>query len=222
MSEDVKTFVLNGWAASPDAWKLCTFKRDAVFSYIDHLDGKTEAAFAAAAGGAVLVGWSMGASYALRLALKSPARVRALVLVAATPRMMQDEGWPGMTERRLSALEMGLKMTMGGGGFSSIPARLPNPYVMDSDANLKRGLDYLRSTDLRAELEAKRDAFASLPCVLFQSEKDPVVRASNAGYLKGIFARAQLHMIPGAEHALPIFIPEQITSAIQTATSLKR
>ena len=210
----MKTFVLNGWAASEHAWDLCTFRRDRVFSYVEQLDGAPEAAMRGT-DAAILVGWSMGGSGALRLAIDFPEKVKGLVLVAATPRMMKDDGWAGMTERRLAALELGLRMT-NGGGFFGIPEGRPNPYMMDADANLKRGLEYLRATDLRKPLE---DLAASgrlrCPVAIFQSERDGIVRPENARFLAGIFPGARVVMVPGSEHALPVEIPSAIDAAVQ-------
>ena len=110
----MKTFVLNGWSAAESAWSLCLFPRDAIFDYIDQLDGLSERAVQEAEDGAILVGWSMGGSTALRIATKYPDRLRALVLVAATPRMMKDKNWAGMSERRLAALEAELAGTPEG------------------------------------------------------------------------------------------------------------
>lgn len=207
--------VLNGWAASKDAWGLCKFPCDGIFSYLDHLNGVTDSAFDAAES-VVLVGWSMGGSYALKLAARAPQKVKGLVLVAATPRMMAgSDGWQGMTPRRLAALEMGLRLTLGGGFFGP-PEGKPNPYLADSEENLSRGIDYLRKTDLRAELEAARDALSSIPAYIFNSERDGVVRKSNADYLKSIFTDATVEIIPGSEHALPVSIPEKLDYAVKT------
>ncbi len=214
------TLVLNGWASSPEAWSLCDFaKADGarLFSYAEQLDGGPGRALAAC-DEVVLVGWSMGASGALRLACAAPEKVRGLVLVAPTPRMMEERvsGWIGMSPRRLKALEMGLKLTHGGGFFGT-PEGLPNPYLMDSDANLARGLDYLRETDLRAPLESTFGAAhpPKFPVFIFQSEADGIVRSENAAYLKEkVFPDATVEMIPGAEHALPIRIPEKIDAAV--------
>ena len=208
----MKTFVLNGWAASPHAWDLCAFPRDRVFSYIEQLDGLPEKAVAAE-DGVVLVGWSMGGSSALRLAIAFPEKVRGLVLVAATARMMKDDGWAGMSDRRLAALEVGLKMTHGE-GFFGVPEGKPNPYMMDSEENLSRGLDYLKQTDLRAALAAlKASGRLACPVAIFQSERDGIVRSENAAYLKTVFPQASVTMVPGSEHALPILVPEQIAAA---------
>lgn len=211
-----KVFVLNGWAASEEAWSLCRFRRERVFSYVEQLDGEPEKVIAAE-DGVVLVGWSMGGSSAMRLALRWPEKIRGLVLVAATPRMMEDNpaGWRGMSERRLAALKKGLLMT-GGGGIFGPPAGLPNPYIVDDEANLDRGLGYLVATDLRSSLlecEALRTKGERVR--LFQSEHDGIVRPENATFLEEVFRGAKLRMIPGAEHALPIFIPEMIDSAVE-------
>ena len=211
-----KVFVLNGWAASEEAWSLCKFRRERVFSYVEQLDGEPEKVIAAE-DDVVLVGWSMGGSSAMRLALRWPEKIRGLVLVAATPRMMEDKpaGWRGMSERRLAALKKGLLMT-GGGGFFGPPAGLPNPYIVDDEANLDRGLGYLVATDLRSSLLAGEPLRAKGERVrLFQSEHDGIVRPENATFLEEVFRGAKLRMIPGAEHALPIFIPEMIDSAVE-------
>jgi pimeloyl-ACP methyl ester carboxylesterase len=209
----VKTFVLNGWSASEQAWDLCAFPRDRVFSYVDQLEGLPEKAVGAE-DGVILVGWSMGGSSALRLAVSYPEKIKGLVLVAATARMMKDDGWAGMSERRLAALELGLKMTHGE-GFFGIPDGKPNPYILDEERNLARGLGYLRETDLRAALEAlKESGRLKCPVAIFQSERDGIVRAENAAYLKSIFPQASMTMVPGSEHALPILIPEKIDAAV--------
>ena len=210
----MKTFVLNGWSASEHAWDLCLFPRERIFSYVEQLDGEPEAAMRADRDGVVLVGWSMGGSGALRLALEFPEKIKGLVLVAATPRMMKAPNWAGMSERRLAALELGLKMTHGE-GFFGVPKDKPNPYMMDDDANLKRGLDYLKSTDLRVPLiDLMASGRLRCPVKIFQSERDGIVRPENAKFLAAVFPGASVEMVAGSEHALPIFIPERIDVAI--------
>lgn len=211
----MKTFVLNGWAASPAAWDLCTFARDRIYSYVEQLDGLPGRALAAS-DGAVVVGWSMGGAGALKLALAQPEKIRGLVLVAATARMMEEksEGWAGMSPRRLKAFELGLRITHGEGFFGP-PAGKPNPYCADTDENLRRGLDFLRDTDLRADLlRTFASAPAPFPVHVFQSAADGIVRPANAAFLERVFPHAVVEMVPGAEHALSIWIPEKIDAAV--------
>lgn len=211
----MKIFVLNGWAASPRAWDLCRFAQGPdvrLFSYIEQLDGVAERALDEASEPVVVVGWSMGGAGALKLALRRPDKIRGLVLVAATPRMMEEksEGWIGMSPRRLKAFEVGLKITHGEGFFGA-PEGKPNPYMTDTDENLQRGLDFLRDTDIRGELLSLR---ADFPVHVFHSEQDGIVRPANAPFLKRVFPQAVVEMIPGSEHALSIMIPEKIDAAV--------
>jgi len=231
-------FVLNGWASSTHAWDLCRFMRTRLFGYVEQLDGEPEKAMESVER-CILVGWSMGGSSALRLAARWPEKIAGLVLVAATPRMMEDKatGWKGMSPRRLEALRYGLVMTRGE-GFFGVPEGKPNPYITDEPENLERGLKYLLETDLRADLERvfqrgcfeqqsgqqaynnKMCARRSLAVHIFQSEHDGVVRAANADYLQKVFPQASVTIVPGTEHALPIFIPELIDEAVDSCIRL--
>ena len=217
-SRHLPVFVLNGWAASPHAWDLCRFRRTRLFSYVDQLDGLPEKALADVER-CVLVGWSMGGSSALRLAARWPKKVAGLVLVAATPRMMEEKetGWRGMSPRRLEALRYGLLMTRGE-GFFGVPEGKPNPYLADEPANLERGLAYLLETDVRGALE--QAVFGAPPVHVFQSEHDGIVRPENAAWLKTVFPQAAVTMVPGTEHALPIFIPEKIDDAVDACLAV--
>ena len=209
----MKTFVLNGWAASERAWDLCHFRRDRIFNYIEQLDGMPETAVREEKD-VILVGWSMGGSTTLRLAVAAPEKIRGIVLLATTARMMQAPGWAGMSERRLEALELGLKITHGE-GFTPLPEGAPKPYMLDDDENLARGLGYLHETDLREKL-AGLCASRRLRCpvYVFQSERDGIVRRENAEFLHTVFPQAIVEIVPGCEHALPVVIPGRIDAAV--------
>ena len=214
--------VLNGWAASPHAWELCSFMQEpppngrlpVLYSYVDQLDGRPEQALARG-GRFLLVGWSMGGSSALRLSCRYPGQIAGLLLVAATPRMMEEKetGWRGMSPLRLEALRRGLELTHGQ-GFFGVPEGKPNPYMEDVPENLERGLKYLLETDLRADLARTFSDGCGFPVHIFQSEHDGIVRSENAAYLKRIFPQAVVTLVPGSEHALPIQIPEALAEAV--------
>ena len=205
-----------------------------LFSYVEQMDGEPEKAIENVQR-CILVGWSMGGSSALRLAARWPEKIAGLVLIAATPRMMEEKetGWKGMSPRRLEALRYGLVMTHGVGMFG-VPEGKPNPYLLDEPANLERGLNYLLETDVRADIErvfggghgatrptlVGRPALWPPPVYIFQSEHDGIVRAANATYLQKVFPQASVTMVPGTEHALPIFIPELIDEAVDTCIRL--
>ena len=199
--------VFNGWAAGPETWELCEFPHDWVFDYVEQLDGLPEKVMEES-DEVVLVGFSMGGSTALRMWLRWPEKVKGLVLISATPRMMEDENWKGMSERRLAALRLGTKMMFR-----------DDPSPMYDETNMERGLDYLKTTDLRLQLLSISESGESVkrrnfPVFIFQSERDGIVRPSNAEFLKEVFPQAKVTMIPGNEHVLPITVPELIDEAV--------
>ena len=204
----MKVLVFNGWAAGPETWELCEFPRDWTFDYVEQLDGLPEKVMEES-DEVVLVGFSMGGSTALRMWLKWPEKVKGLVLVSATPRMMEDENWKGMSERRLAALRLGTQMMFR-----------DDPSPMYDERNMERGLDYLKTTDLRLQLLSISESGESVkrrnfPVFIFQSEKDGIVRPSNAEFLKQVFPQAKVTMVPGSEHVLPITVPELIDEAVE-------
>ena len=203
----MKTLVFNGWAAGPETWALCRFPHDWVFDYVEQLDGLPEKVMEES-DKVVLVGFSMGGSTALRMLLKYSNTLGGLVLVSTTPRMMEEKesGWKGMSERRLAALRLGTQMMFKG-----------DPSPMYDERNMERGLDYLRETDLRAALlsqSSQESHLSQIPVHIFQSERDGIVRPSNAEFLKQVFPQAKVTMVPGNEHVLPITVPDLIDEAV--------
>ncbi len=203
----MRCLVFNGWAAGPETWELCGFDHDWVFDYIEQLDGLPERVMEDFER-VVLVGFSMGGTTALRLFAANPQKVAGLVLVSATPRMMEcrEEGWAGMSPRRLEAFRFGVETI-----FARDDSRIY------AEENLSRGLKYLVTTDVRAALAGTDAALrASLPVEIIQSEKDGVVRPQNAAFLKTAFPRANVTMVPGTEHVLPVSAPELVDAAVES------
>ena len=204
----MRCLVFNGWAAGSETWALCEFPHDWVFDYVEQLDGLPEKVIEDS-DEVVLVGFSMGGSTALRMWLRYPEKVKGLILISATPCMMErkDEDWRGMSERRLAALRLGTKMMFQ-----------DDPSPMYDERNMERGLDYLRETDLRGELLTRGhetgDGRREMPVRIFQSERDGIVRPNNAEFLKHDFPQATVTMVQGNEHVLPITIPELIDKAV--------
>ena len=212
----MKVLVFNGWAAGPETWELTTFPRDWTFSYIEQLEGLHEQVVEELDDSLALVGFSMGGIFALRTFLRDPSRVKGLVLVSSTPRMMADKstGWLGMSDRRLEAFRLGTKLV-----FGNDPSPVYDPVMMD------RGLDSLHDTDLRPALESyarsPHPVFGSpFPVSIVHSERDGIVRPHNAAYLKSIFPQAEVTMVPGSEHVLPITAPELVDAAVFRCLSL--
>lgn len=201
----MKCLVFNGWAAGPETWDLCSFPHDWLFSYVEQLDGIPEQVMDET-DAAILVGFSMGGVTAMRMLLKYSEKIKGLVLVSSTPKMMEDreQGWKGMSHRRRQALKLGTQMVFR-----------DDPSPMYDERSMDRGLDYLEQWDMRQTLkDYSAKAPRKMPVAIFQSERDFIVYPHNAEFLHGIFPQAQVTMVPGNEHVLPIRIPERIDAAV--------
>ena len=186
-------------------WDRCAFARDRIFDYVELLDGAADAALEAS-GGAVIVGFSMGGTMALEALMRHPDAVRGLVLVSATPCLAErkSEGWAGMGPRRVAAFREGARQMHPSDGTPLL-----------DDANIDRGLEYLRATDIRRELLDFAAAHRlSLPVRIVQSSRDGIVRAHNAEFLKRVFPQATVTMLSVAGHDLPVLAPAAIDDAV--------
>ena len=111
-------------------------------------------------------GWSLGGQLALRWALSRPAQIERLILIATTPRFVQDPGWDSGMELRYSTHLRAISRTMRtarcsdsyccrrtatrtraawrAGCAQCLPAR-----EATGAATLAAGLQILKDTDLR-------------------------------------------------------------------------
>jgi pimeloyl-[acyl-carrier protein] methyl ester esterase len=187
------------------------------------LDAVVEGMGRVAGGPAVWVGWSLGALVALRLALLHPQRVRALVLIAATPCFVVRPDWPhGVRAEVLEAFAAGLAadwratlvrflalQARGGDGQvlrrmrPMLLARPPRPEA------LAGGLAVLRDTDLRGELGRVR-----CPALVIAGGRDTLVPVAAARALAGGLPNGRLVEVPQAGHAPFLTHPERVAGAI--------
>ena len=198
----MKTLVFNGWAAGPETWEFTTFERDYVFNYLEQMAGAHQAVLEEA-DSLILIGFSMGGIAVMKALLKYPEKIKGVVLISTTPRMMEDKatGWKGLSPHRLEALRWGTEMVYR-----------DDPSPLYDKTNMDKGLRCLEECDLRAALkELKR---ADYPVYVFHSEKDGVVRPHNAEFFRSVFPQAKVTYVAGNEHVLPVKIPELIDEAV--------
>lgn len=220
--DPLRTLVFNGWAAGAEIWEGTSFRRDWTFSYVEQLDG-VPGRVMEDIHRAVLVGFSMGGSNALKALLDMPEKVRGAVFVSASVRMMEERAepapgekrgavlWRGLSERRFAALRLGTE---------NIYRNDPSPVF--SKENLGRGLGFLRSTDLRERLVEFRSDPRSreIPVAVISSERDGIVSPGNAAFLKAVFPQAYVFSVPGNEHTLPVTVPGIIDAAVAEVMKL--
>ena len=161
---------------------------------------------------AIWVGWSLGAFLALRAASIVPEFVRALVLIAATPRFVQAPGSPaGMDPSVLTefadeletdyvrTLSRFIALQFGAGAHEreavralrrALSARPPTPN------GLRAGLAILQRTDVRDELARIR-----VPVRVIHGARDRLVPPAAAEFISSHVAQGRCEVIPGAGHA---------------------
>jgi pimeloyl-[acyl-carrier protein] methyl ester esterase len=162
--------------------------------------------------GSVLIGWSLGGMVALRAALEQSNRVRALCLVATTPRFTQGTGWnralpPEVLEAFARDLEHDTGRTVGRfltlqvrGTADSRPTLTQLRQAVRQAGHpatrvLQAGLEVLRVTDLRQDL-----ARVQCPVCLILGERDALVPVALASACPPLPGSWWTEIISGAGH----------------------
>ena len=158
-------------------------------------------------------GWSMGALLAQTWALRHPAQVARLTLVAGTPCFAARSDWPhGINADILREFSENLARDYDGTlkRFLSLQARgdkQAKEVMVDlrrqlfargrpTQCVLEAGLRILLDTDLRAQSEHIKQ-----PALLIHGARDLLAPLGAAQWLSEHLPRAQLHVIADAAHA---------------------
>ncbi|HYB89766.1 MAG TPA: alpha/beta hydrolase [Candidatus Binataceae bacterium] len=166
-------------------------------------------------GSAVIAGWSMGGAIAMDLALRYPARVEALVLVATAAKF-------NVAKDRIDALRA---VTMG---------RAPQAFTTDgySPRTLKENFDVVREgwmeqiktdprvryTDMLACSQVDlRESIAKIdkPTVIFAGADDQGTTVADAELIKSKIRGAKLKVVADAGHMIPSERPGELNGAIE-------
>lgn len=163
--------------------------------------------------GTLVIGWSLGALLAMRMALDHPEKIARLVLVGATPCFVNRADWPhgvadevfeqfaaSLAEDYAGTLRRFLSLQAQGSDavrrvLAELRARLlaqPRP----TGGTLEAGLNILRGTDLRVDI-----ARLVLPVTLIHGMGDRLAPVEAARWLAQAMPQASLHEIRGAGHA---------------------
>jgi pimeloyl-[acyl-carrier protein] methyl ester esterase len=168
---------------------------------------------------AVVCGWSLGALTAMQAALNQPEKIARLFLIGATPRFVQSPDWPhgqppGLLDsfaaavaadprtalRRFAAL-----LNQGDDESRRLTRELTAALASDtSPATLAAGLDILRDTDLRQQVNRIRQ-----PVLLLHGARDALIPLAAAEWLLEHLPDARLEVFPGTAHAVFLAQPER-------------
>ncbi len=192
------------------------------------LDALTDAVAAAVPTTATWVGWSLGALVALRAALRWPQRITRLILIAATPRFVNGNGWQhGMDAAVLDDFKteleqdyqrtltrfLSLQIGAHAGARDVIRSLRQDVFRFGAPAPnaLAAGLDVLKGADLRAQLEE-----LATPVHLVHGSRDRLVPVAAGEFLRARLAQVELTSIEGAGHAPFISHPQTVVDIINS------
>jgi pimeloyl-[acyl-carrier protein] methyl ester esterase len=218
--------LLHGWGSSPAVWhdvadRLAPefrahrpdfFAIDAQsIDGLSTLDAVTEALAKTSPRRAIVCGWSLGALIALNWALAYPDQVMRLVLIAATPRFVNNGRWQcGIDASVLDEFSAALAADCGGalrrfitlqaqGDAAANTVRLRLRECVDAHNSigaLLAGLQILKDTDLRERLPQ-----VAQPVLLLHGTRDTVVPLAAAEFMARALPNATLKIFENAAHA---------------------
>lgn len=160
--------------------------------------------------GLCVVGHSLGAAIALRLAVDAPSLVRRLVIVGGGARLrvlpallVEAQTTPATAEQRLVGL-----------GFAPEHDALAGAYVATRQPTapgmLYRDLAACDAFDMTADL-----ATIAQPTLVVVGAEDRLTPPKYATFLGERIPHAQVVVIPGAGHYVPIEAPDTLASVIR-------
>jgi pimeloyl-[acyl-carrier protein] methyl ester esterase len=221
--------LLHGWALHGGMWgpwldRLAGHARLHVLDLPGHgrsrwpvpthdLDGLARAVFARIPRGAAVLGWSLGGMLALELARQHPRHVRALILMATTPKFLTGPDWehglqPAVLDEFTHGLAQDYRRTVQ--NFLALQTRgdehaletlrmlrgkLASHGEPDPRA-LAAGLDVLRSADLRDALPR-----LAVPTLVIAGEHDRLTPPGAGRELAAQLPMARFRLVARSGHA---------------------
>jgi pimeloyl-[acyl-carrier protein] methyl ester esterase len=240
--------LLHGWALHGGMWGpwLGDLERHARLHVLDlpghgrspwpagvrDLSGLAATVFPHIPRGAAVLGWSLGGMLALELARRHPQHLRALLLVATTPKFVAGPNWEhGLPAAVLDEFSRGLEqdyrrtvqtfLALQARGderaqdaLRLLRARLAAHGVPDR-RGLATGLDILRDTDLREALPQ-----ITLPALVVAGEHDRLTPPEAGRELALRLPLARFHLIGRSGHAPFLSHPDAVL--VEVAAFLSR
>jgi len=180
--------------------------------------------------GAVWLGWSLGGQVALQAAA-SGAAVRALILLAATPRFTAAPDWPhGVSAQELDDLRRqvdrdperaraGFVALLARGGADSRRAaghlRRALRTAAFSATGLRSALDWLAETDLRPALPS-----IVQPAWWLNGDEDPLAAPPTGPSASALMPRGQFGRLQGSGHVPFLTHADAIVSTLEQARTI--
>lgn len=171
----------------------------------------------------IIIGHSMGALFAVRLALQNIEAVRCLILINPFPKFVRDDSFPcGWERSAVTAMRNGLKTRPDTVLRSflracAMPDKYPGmfPETFNIQA-LDEGLAVIEETDIRNELPLLAD---NLPVFVLDGDADQIVNPEMTSVLTEACS-AMRHTFSGWGHLMILEHPMECSETLREMTEL--
>ena len=235
--------LLHGWALHGGAWGpwLDELAGDARLHVVDlpghgrsgwpvathDLSGLARAVFPCIPRGAAVLGWSLGGMLALELARQHPRHLRALLLIATTPKFLACPDWehglqPAVLDEFTRGLAQDYRRTVQNflalqtrgdehalDTLRALRSRLATHGAPDPRA-LATGLDILRNADLRPALPR-----IVLPTLVIAGEYDRLAAPGAGRELAVQLPGARFRLVERSGHAPFLSHPDEVLAEVR-------
>lgn len=181
---------------------------------------------------AVWLGWSLGGLVASQIGLIAPQQVKRLIMVCSSPCFIERGTWPGINPELLNSfqqqlskdftgtVERFLALQTLGTAQAKQDTRTLKQAILDlpipSMTVMSRGLEILRTTDLRAPMKQLQ-----VPLLRIYGCLDRLVPCKTVQLLDEAWPSTQSYIIDKAAHAPFISHPELFCDTIFHFTAVK-
>lgn len=187
---------LPGFGKSPDLTKQYTYDEIAL-SLFERVPEK-----------AIWLGWSLGGMIAWWVAIHYPEKVTQLVTIAASPKFIHDDSWPGVSQQTLNRFSHQLVnhyektwndflalQLRGSAKNQALMTELKTPFSPIIMSALMGGLKLLSETDLRSDLSRM-----NIPSLHIFGGMDTLVPANVIARLQPLLSHGHCALIKRAGH----------------------
>ena len=170
----------------------------------------------------VIVGHSMGAVFAVRLALQNIENVRRLILINPFPKFVRDESFPcGWELSAVESMRKGLQtrpqtVLRSFLRTCAMPEKYPGMYPETLNIQaLDEGLKFIEEADIRAELPLLND----IPVFMLDGDADQIVNPEMSKVLAE-FCPVVRHTFGGMGHLMIFEHPLECSEKMREMTAI--
>jgi class 3 adenylate cyclase len=183
----------------------------------------------AAIDGAFVLGFHAGGAVAIALAAARPERVRSLLIVNGWARLIEDDGYPGITQAFSDELVETHRRSYGTDMFSDLfaPSFAGDPEVSEFFAGLERNGSSRAQAVLLTRMAQELDVrpllpTVSVPTIVMHSDRDTAIPSTYGRFVADHIPGARFETFPGTDHAFLLENPGPALAELEMLVTGRR